>query len=77
MTGGAPDTAVGDFSAAFGAADVKLDHRPATIQRIRIGATKAGEITAIGHEKGRVISPAASQRQVCDFRGSSTRAPTG
>jgi xanthine dehydrogenase YagR molybdenum-binding subunit len=25
-------------------------HRPATIQRIRIGATKAGEITAIGHE---------------------------
>lgn len=25
-------------------------HRPATIQRIRIGATKAGKITAIGHE---------------------------
>ena len=25
-------------------------HRPATIQRIRIGATRAGEITAIGHE---------------------------
>src|SRR5256885_15114258 len=25
-------------------------HRPATIQRIRIGATKDGKITAIGHE---------------------------
>jgi xanthine dehydrogenase YagR molybdenum-binding subunit len=25
-------------------------HRPATIQRIRIGATKGGKITAIGHE---------------------------
>jgi xanthine dehydrogenase YagR molybdenum-binding subunit len=25
-------------------------HRPATLQRIRIGATKAGKITAIGHE---------------------------
>ena len=25
-------------------------HRPATIQRIRIGATKEGKITAIGHE---------------------------
>jgi xanthine dehydrogenase YagR molybdenum-binding subunit len=25
-------------------------HRPATIQRIRIGATRAGDITAIGHE---------------------------
>jgi xanthine dehydrogenase YagR molybdenum-binding subunit len=25
-------------------------HRPATIQRIRIGATQAGKITAIGHE---------------------------
>lgn len=25
-------------------------HRPATIQRIRIGTTKAGKITAIGHE---------------------------
>lgn len=25
-------------------------HRPATIQRIRIGATKEGQITAIGHE---------------------------
>lgn len=25
-------------------------HRPATIQRIRIGATKAGKMTAIGHE---------------------------
>ncbi len=25
-------------------------HRPATIQRIRIGATKAGKITSIGHE---------------------------
>jgi xanthine dehydrogenase YagR molybdenum-binding subunit len=25
-------------------------HRPATIQRIRIGATKAGKITAIGHD---------------------------
>ena len=27
-----------------------LTHRPATIQRIRIGATEAGVITAIGHE---------------------------
>ena len=27
-------------------------HRPATIQRIRIGATKAGKITAIAHESG-------------------------
>ena len=27
-----------------------LTHRPATIQRIRIGATKEGSITAIGHE---------------------------
>ncbi|MDB5959555.1 MAG: xanthine dehydrogenase [Massilia sp.] len=26
-------------------------HRPATIQRLRIGATHAGIITAIGHEK--------------------------
>ena len=25
-------------------------HRPATIQRIRIGATQDGKITAIGHE---------------------------
>jgi xanthine dehydrogenase YagR molybdenum-binding subunit len=25
-------------------------HRPATIQRIRIGATRDGKITAIGHE---------------------------
>ena len=25
-------------------------HRPATIQRVRIGATKDGKITAIGHE---------------------------
>ncbi|MDM0045877.1 aldehyde oxidoreductase molybdenum-binding subunit PaoC [Variovorax dokdonensis] len=25
-------------------------HRPATIQRIRLGATKAGKLTAIGHE---------------------------
>src|SRR3954452_22598182 len=25
-------------------------HRPATIQRIRIGATRNGKITAIGHE---------------------------
>ena len=25
-------------------------HRPATIQRIRIGSTKDGKITAIGHE---------------------------
>src|SRR5439155_2519169 len=25
-------------------------HRPATIQRIRIGATRGGKITAIGHE---------------------------
>jgi xanthine dehydrogenase YagR molybdenum-binding subunit len=25
-------------------------HRPATIQRLRVGATKAGKITAIGHE---------------------------
>ncbi|MES2291548.1 MAG: aldehyde oxidoreductase molybdenum-binding subunit PaoC [Pseudomonadota bacterium] len=27
-------------------------HRPATMQRIRIGATKAGKITAIAHESG-------------------------
>lgn len=27
-------------------------HRPATIQRIRIGTTKAGKITAIAHESG-------------------------
>jgi xanthine dehydrogenase YagR molybdenum-binding subunit len=27
-------------------------HRPATIQRIRLGATKAGKITAIAHESG-------------------------
>ncbi|KQP85345.1 xanthine dehydrogenase [Methylobacterium sp. Leaf113] len=27
-----------------------LTHRPATIQRVRIGATKDGRITAIGHE---------------------------
>ena len=27
-----------------------LIHRPATIQRIRIGATSDGKITAIGHE---------------------------
>lgn len=27
-----------------------MTHRPATIQRIRIGATKAGKITAMGHE---------------------------
>jgi len=27
-------------------------HRPATIQRIRIGATEAGKITAIAHESG-------------------------
>src|SRR4030081_3921508 len=26
-------------------------HRPATIQRVRIGATKDGKITAIGHER--------------------------
>src|SRR2546429_2151788 len=26
-------------------------HRPATIQRIRIGATRDGKITAIGHEE--------------------------
>jgi len=33
-------------------------HRPATIQRIRLGATKAGKLTAIGHESwsGNLVS---------------------
>lgn len=35
-----------------------VTHRPATIQRIRIGATKDGTITAIGHESrsGNIIA---------------------
>jgi xanthine dehydrogenase YagR molybdenum-binding subunit len=37
-------------------------HRPATIQRIRIGATRDGKITAIGHEAGRATWREASPR---------------
>jgi xanthine dehydrogenase YagR molybdenum-binding subunit len=45
-------------------------HRPATIQRIRIGATKDGKITAIGHESwsgdlaGGQWEPAVSQTRL-------------
>ena len=48
-----------------------LTHRPATIQRIRIGANQDGSITAIGHESwsgnlrgGRPESATASTRQL-------------
>ena len=45
-------------------------HRPATIQRIRIGASRDGKITAIGHDswsgdlKGGQWEPAVSQTRL-------------
>src|SRR5258708_11175624 len=45
-------------------------HRPATIQRIRVGATRDGKITAIGHESwsgdlpGGAPGPAAYQTRL-------------
>jgi xanthine dehydrogenase YagR molybdenum-binding subunit len=38
-------------------------HRPATLQRIRIGATQAGKITAIGHESWSGNLPGGSAEQ--------------
>ena len=46
-------------------------HRPATIQRIRIGATPDGKITAIGHESWSGDLPAAARKGRCSRRACS------
>ena len=51
-------------------------HRPATIQRIRIGATRDGQITAIAHEGWSGNLPeAAAPRRPSTRRACSTAAP--
>jgi xanthine dehydrogenase YagR molybdenum-binding subunit len=52
-------------------------HRPATIQRIRIGATSDGKITAIGHESWSGNLPAAARKQPCSRPGYFMPARTG
>ena len=52
-------------------------HRPATIQRIRIGATRDGKITAIGHESWSGDLPGGEPETARSARrGCSTPAPT-
>lgn len=52
-------------------------HRPATIQRIRIGATQDGKITAIAHESWSGDQPGASWKRLSIRRDCSTRVRTG
>jgi xanthine dehydrogenase YagR molybdenum-binding subunit len=52
-------------------------HRPATIQRIRIGAGRDGKITAIAHEAGRATCRTESRRRPSSRAAFSTRAQTG
>ena len=51
-------------------------HRPATIQRIRIGADRDGKITAIGHESWSGNLPGGGPRPRSSRRGCSMRART-
>ncbi len=51
-------------------------HRPATIQRIRIGATKDGKITAIGHESWSGDLPGGKPEAAVSRRACSMRAQT-
>lgn len=51
-------------------------HRPATIQRIRIGTTPDGRITAIGHESWSGDLPGAAPRRQCSRPACSMAGPT-
>ena len=52
-------------------------HRPATLQRIRIGATKDGKITAIGHESWSGNLPGGKPETAVSRHACSMPAPTG
>ncbi len=52
-------------------------HRPATIQRIRIGATQDGKITAIAHESWSGDQPGGHWKRLSIRHDCSTRVRTG
>ena len=52
-------------------------HRPATIQRIRIGAERDGKITAIAHESWSGNLPDGKPETAVDQTSCFTPAPTG
>ncbi len=52
-------------------------HRPATIQRIRIGTERDGKITAIAHESWSGDLPMASRKWQSCKRGCSMAEQTG
>jgi xanthine dehydrogenase YagR molybdenum-binding subunit len=51
-------------------------HRPATIQRVRLGADKDGKLTAIGHDSWSGDLPGGGPRPPSCRRGCSMPAPT-